>query len=83
MRYVNPWPQPTQKPHPPIWIPGSRSRDTLVEIAKRGYCYFLSSRSHGKETARSQQQFAKILEEHGDRYQPFRMGSPVGAPTAH
>ncbi len=22
MRYVNPWPQPTQKPHPPIWIPG-------------------------------------------------------------
>ena len=24
----------------------------LVEIAKRGYCYFLSSRSHGKETAR-------------------------------
>ena len=54
MRYVNPWPQPTQKPHPPIWIPGSRSRETLVQIAKRGYCYFLSSRSHGKETARSQ-----------------------------
>ena len=59
MRYVNPWPQPTQTPHPPIWIPGSRSRDTLVEIAKRGYCYFLSSRSHGKETARSQQLFAQ------------------------
>jgi len=74
MRYVNPWPQPTQKPHPPIWIPGSRSRDTLVEIAKRGYCYFLSSRSHGKETARSQQLFAQILQEHGDRYQPSRMG---------
>ena len=61
MRYVNPWPQPTQPPHPPIWIPGSRSRDTLVEIAKRGYCYFLSSRSHGKETARSQQLFSKIF----------------------
>ena len=79
MRYVNPWPQPTQKPHPPIWIPGSRSRDTLVEIAKRGYCYFLSSRSHGKETARSQQLFAKILEEHGDRYQPSRMGILMSA----
>jgi alkanesulfonate monooxygenase SsuD/methylene tetrahydromethanopterin reductase-like flavin-dependent oxidoreductase (luciferase family) len=79
LRYVNPWPQPTQKPHPPIWIPGSRSRDTLVEIAKRGYCYFLSSRSHGKETARSQQAFAKILEEHGDRYRPERMGILMSA----
>ena len=82
MRYVNPWPLPTQKPHPPIWIPGSRSRDTLVEIAKRGYCYFLSSRSHGKETARSQQMFAKILEEHGDRYQPSRMGILMSAYVA-
>ncbi len=82
MRYVNPWPQPTQTPHPPIWIPGSRSRDTLVEIAKRGYCYFLSSRSHGKETARSQQLFARILEEHGDRYKPARMGILMSAYVA-
>ena len=82
MRYVNPWPQPTQTPHPPIWIPGSRSRDTLVEIAKRGYCYFLSSRSHGKETARSQELFAKILEEHGDRYKPARMGILMSAYVA-
>ena len=22
LRYVNPWPQPQQRPHPPIWIPG-------------------------------------------------------------
>ena len=82
MRYVNPWPLPTQKPHPPIWIPGSRSRDTLVEIAKRGYCYFLSSRSHGKETARSQQLFAQILGEHGDSYRPARMGILMSAYVA-
>jgi alkanesulfonate monooxygenase SsuD/methylene tetrahydromethanopterin reductase-like flavin-dependent oxidoreductase (luciferase family) len=82
MRYVNPWPQPTQKPHPPVWIPGSRSRETLVEIARRGFCYFLSSRSHGKETARSQQMFAKILEEHGDRYKPQRMGILMSAYVA-
>jgi alkanesulfonate monooxygenase SsuD/methylene tetrahydromethanopterin reductase-like flavin-dependent oxidoreductase (luciferase family) len=82
MRYVNPWPQPTQRPHPPIWIPGSRSRETLVEIAKRGYCYFLSSRSHGKETSRSQELFAKILEEHGDHYKPSRMGILMSAYVA-
>jgi alkanesulfonate monooxygenase SsuD/methylene tetrahydromethanopterin reductase-like flavin-dependent oxidoreductase (luciferase family) len=82
LRYVNPWPQPLQKPHPPIWIPGSRSRDTLVQIAKRGYCYFLSSRNHGNETAKAQALFAKVLEEHGDRYQPFRMGILMSAYVA-
>src|SRR5438477_1352777 len=50
LAYVNPWPLPTQKPPPSIWIPGARSADTLVQIAKRGYSYFLSSRSHGAET---------------------------------
>ena len=59
--------------------PGSRSPETLGEIAKRGYCYFLSSRSHGSETARSQAQFAKILEEHGDRFDPSRMGILMSA----
>jgi alkanesulfonate monooxygenase SsuD/methylene tetrahydromethanopterin reductase-like flavin-dependent oxidoreductase (luciferase family) len=82
MRYVNPWPQPTQKPHPPIWIPGSRSRGTLVEIAKRGYGYFLSSRSHGQETARAQQMFSQILSEHGDHYRPSRMGILMSAYVA-
>ncbi|MFM1816360.1 MAG: hypothetical protein RLZ98_3055 [Pseudomonadota bacterium] len=74
LRYVNPWPQPTQRPHPPIWIPGARSRGTLHQIAKHGYCYFLSSRSHGSATAKSQQLFASVLEEHGAKYHPFRMG---------
>jgi alkanesulfonate monooxygenase SsuD/methylene tetrahydromethanopterin reductase-like flavin-dependent oxidoreductase (luciferase family) len=27
VRYVNVWPRPLQKPHPPIWIPGFGSRD--------------------------------------------------------
>jgi len=51
----------------------------LANIAKRGYCYFLSSRSHGSETAKSQAQFARILEEHGDRFDPFRMGILMSA----
>jgi alkanesulfonate monooxygenase SsuD/methylene tetrahydromethanopterin reductase-like flavin-dependent oxidoreductase (luciferase family) len=79
LRYVNPWPKPTQKPHPPVWIPGSRSTETLAHIAKRGYSYFLSSRSHGNETARAQAQFAKVLAEHGDSYTPFRMGILMSA----
>jgi alkanesulfonate monooxygenase SsuD/methylene tetrahydromethanopterin reductase-like flavin-dependent oxidoreductase (luciferase family) len=74
LRYVNPWPKPLQKPLPAIWIPGSRSASTLVEVAKRGFSYFLSSRSHGGETHKAQQQFAQVLAQHGDSYQPSRFG---------
>ncbi len=74
LRYVNPWPKPLQKPHPPIWVPGSRSPGTLIECAKRGYCYFLSSRSHGSATGRAKDQFTEVLEKHGRKYHPFRMG---------
>jgi alkanesulfonate monooxygenase SsuD/methylene tetrahydromethanopterin reductase-like flavin-dependent oxidoreductase (luciferase family) len=82
LRYVNPWPKPLQAPFPPIWIPGSRSPSTMTEVAKRGYCYFLSSRSHGGETHRAQQEFAAVLEKHGDRYQPFRFGILMSAYVA-
>jgi len=82
LRYVNPWPKPTQKPHPPVWIPGSRSASTLVEVAKRGYGYFLSSRSHGGETSRAREEFSKVLADHGDTYHPFRMGILLSAYVA-
>lgn len=74
MRYVNPWPQPTQRPHPPVWIPGSRSLETMSQVARRGFSYFLSSRQHGSELAKGRALFAKVLEDHGDTYHPFRMG---------
>ncbi len=37
--YVNPWPRPIQKPHPPIWIPGAGSLETVEFVAQRRYCY--------------------------------------------
>jgi alkanesulfonate monooxygenase SsuD/methylene tetrahydromethanopterin reductase-like flavin-dependent oxidoreductase (luciferase family) len=30
LRYVNLWPRPYQKPHPPVWIPSMGSRETVV-----------------------------------------------------
>ncbi|MGH7894190.1 MAG: LLM class flavin-dependent oxidoreductase [Candidatus Binatia bacterium] len=39
MRYVNPWPLPIQKPHPPIWIPGAGSLETMEYVAKRRWAY--------------------------------------------
>jgi alkanesulfonate monooxygenase SsuD/methylene tetrahydromethanopterin reductase-like flavin-dependent oxidoreductase (luciferase family) len=79
LRYVNPWPQPQQQPHPPIWIPGSQSRETMRQVAKRGHSYFLSSRVHGGAIAKARQEFTKILEDNGSRYDPFRMGILMSA----
>ena len=41
LRYVNVWPRPVQKPHPPIWIPGGGSVDTWAWCAENElvYCY--------------------------------------------
>ena len=39
LRYVNVWPQPIQKPHPPIWVPGSGSLETWQLVTEKDYCY--------------------------------------------
>ncbi len=74
LRYVNIWPRPQQRPHPPIWIPGALSIETMEEVAKRGYCYFLSSRAHGAATRKAAQRFADIIKAHGGKFDPWRMG---------
>ena len=40
-RYVNVWPKPFQQPHPPIWIPGSGSQETIQWVAERRYTYMV------------------------------------------
>jgi len=37
--YVNPWPTPYQKPHPPIWVPSQGSADTIRWAAQMRYTY--------------------------------------------
>src|SRR2546426_1760456 len=38
-RFVDPWCLPIQKPHPPIWIPGLLSPETVVWCAQHRYPY--------------------------------------------
>ena len=43
LRYVNPWPQPLQKPHPPVWLAGGGSVETYEMAVNHDYTYsFLS-----------------------------------------
>ena len=39
--YVNPWPKPYQQPHPPIWLPGQGSMETIAEAARRRYPFIM------------------------------------------
>ena len=74
MRYVNPWPQPLQRPHPPVWVPGSNSEDTMYQVAKRGFCYFVSTRSKLAGVKRSTLRFEEIVGEVGRTFHPKQMG---------
>jgi len=38
-RYVNLWPRPVQRPHPPVYIPGSGSTETMQFCAEHRYAY--------------------------------------------
>ena len=44
-RYVNPWARPYQKPHPPIWLPGVVSTNSLMWAAKNRYPYVMLATS--------------------------------------
>ena len=38
-RYLNVWPKPFQKPHPPIFVVGTGSPSTMAYAAEKGYGY--------------------------------------------
>lgn len=42
-RYVNPWCIPLQRPHPPIWVPGTASSETVIWAAQHRYPYIMLS----------------------------------------
>ncbi len=74
LRYVNIWPRPVQKPHPPIWIPGGGSVETFKWCADRDYVYaYLSYFGYkaGKATMRS---FWDEMKQLGKEPNPYRAG---------
>jgi alkanesulfonate monooxygenase SsuD/methylene tetrahydromethanopterin reductase-like flavin-dependent oxidoreductase (luciferase family) len=74
LRYVNVWPQPVQKPHPPIWIPGGGSVETWQWCAKMDYVYaYLSYFGYqmGRDTMRG---FWTEMERLKKDRNPYRAG---------
>jgi alkanesulfonate monooxygenase SsuD/methylene tetrahydromethanopterin reductase-like flavin-dependent oxidoreductase (luciferase family) len=63
LRYVNPWPKPIQKPHPPIWIPGIGSIETMELVAERRYAYMGIPYFHISAFEKNFSMFRKVAEE--------------------
>jgi alkanesulfonate monooxygenase SsuD/methylene tetrahydromethanopterin reductase-like flavin-dependent oxidoreductase (luciferase family) len=73
-KYVNPWPRPLQQPHPPIWIPGVGSLETIEFVAGRRYAYMGIPYFHIDTFRRVFAQFREACEKAGYTPRPEQMG---------
>ncbi len=63
-RYVNPWAKPYQDPHPPIWIPGVMSKNTVEWSARHRYPYVMLA-TDLEPTRQSFEYYAEVAREEG------------------
>jgi alkanesulfonate monooxygenase SsuD/methylene tetrahydromethanopterin reductase-like flavin-dependent oxidoreductase (luciferase family) len=74
IRYANIWPQPLQKPHPPVWIPGGGSVETWEWTAKLDYVYCYLSYFGYKRGKATMDGFWEASARVGADDNPFRAG---------
>ncbi|MGH8064352.1 MAG: LLM class flavin-dependent oxidoreductase [Candidatus Entotheonellia bacterium] len=74
LRYVNIWPRPVQKPHPPIWIPGGGSIETWEWVTRQGYMYAYLSYYGFLRGRKVLDGFWETLDKMGVEHNPYRAG---------
>jgi alkanesulfonate monooxygenase SsuD/methylene tetrahydromethanopterin reductase-like flavin-dependent oxidoreductase (luciferase family) len=74
LRYVNPWPRPVQRPHPPIWIPGGGSVETWQWCAELDYVYAYLSYFGYQAGQATMNGFWDEMKRLGKDRNPFRAG---------
>jgi alkanesulfonate monooxygenase SsuD/methylene tetrahydromethanopterin reductase-like flavin-dependent oxidoreductase (luciferase family) len=74
LKYVNPWPRPIQQPHPPIWIPGAGSRETIEFVAQRRYSYMGIPYFHIEFFQRNFDSFREACTTNGYTGSPSQLG---------
>ncbi len=72
--YVNLWPRPIQRPHPPIWIPGAGSASTWKFAADHDYAYQFLSYYGWMNSKAMMDGFWNFVESRGIDNNPFRAG---------
>jgi alkanesulfonate monooxygenase SsuD/methylene tetrahydromethanopterin reductase-like flavin-dependent oxidoreductase (luciferase family) len=71
-RYVNVWPRPLQDPHPPIYIPGAGSTETMRWVARHRYSY-MSVYAPARVTKRWFDGYRTAAEEAGHEPDPEKL----------
>jgi len=74
LRHVNPWPRPIQQPHPPVWIPGAGSKETIELVARRRFAYMGIPYFHLDFFQRNFDAFRDACEKNGYTADPEQMG---------
>jgi len=74
LRYVNIWPRPVQKPHPPVWIPGSGSVETWDWCADHDFLYAYLSYFGYLRAQKVMQGFWDTIDKRGLEPNPYRAG---------
>jgi alkanesulfonate monooxygenase SsuD/methylene tetrahydromethanopterin reductase-like flavin-dependent oxidoreductase (luciferase family) len=74
LRYVNPWPKPIQKPHPPIWLAGGGSVETWKFATDNNYTYSYLTFSGMKQAKSMMQGYWDQVERAGLDDNPYRGG---------
>jgi alkanesulfonate monooxygenase SsuD/methylene tetrahydromethanopterin reductase-like flavin-dependent oxidoreductase (luciferase family) len=74
LRYVNCWPRPVQRPHPPVWIPGGGSIDTWEWCARNEYVYLYLSYFGYKAGLRTMQGYWDKVRALGKEPNPYLGG---------
>jgi alkanesulfonate monooxygenase SsuD/methylene tetrahydromethanopterin reductase-like flavin-dependent oxidoreductase (luciferase family) len=73
-RYVNVWPRPIQQPHPPVWVPGYGSTETLDWVAEHRYT-FMSVYAPTALTRRWLDGVRDAAQRHGYEADPRQIGA--------
>jgi alkanesulfonate monooxygenase SsuD/methylene tetrahydromethanopterin reductase-like flavin-dependent oxidoreductase (luciferase family) len=73
-RYVNIWPRPIQRPHPPVWVPGGGSVETWRWCAEMDYVYCYLSYYGYKAGMQTMLGFWEEMKRIGKDMNPYRAG---------
>jgi alkanesulfonate monooxygenase SsuD/methylene tetrahydromethanopterin reductase-like flavin-dependent oxidoreductase (luciferase family) len=74
LRYVNIWPRPVQRPHPPVWIPGGGSIETWDWCIERNYLYAYLSYFGYKRGLKVMDRYWERVTQMGAEPNPYRGG---------
>ncbi|MBO0689010.1 MAG: LLM class flavin-dependent oxidoreductase [Candidatus Dormibacteraeota bacterium] len=74
LRYVNVWPRPIQKPHPPVWVPGGGSVETWDWCVEHDFLYAYLSYFGYEGGRKTMDGFWEAVDRHGASPNPYRAG---------